>query len=159
VANREVIEKNGRPVRARTADLQRLKINPPPQPPQATAGGPQIYYTVEQPVPDNWIPMLPVQTAQGSLYLRRGTMEIPTTQGLLYVLPRALILDPGVPFFLADRVLPPGGILVDRYFRRTRAADGTTYVWMARKSGPGRGPGWSGLRFDIVQDMAKAASQ
>ena len=101
--------------------------------------------------------MLPVQTAQGSLYLRRGTMEIPTKQELLYVVPRALILNPGVPFFLADRVLPPTGILVDRYFRRTRWADGTTYL-MARKSGPGRGPGWSGLRFDIVQDMAKAAS-
>lgn len=146
------------PVNGQEAYLQRLKINPPPPRPQATAGGPQIYYTVEQPVPDNWIPMVPVQTTGGSLYLRRGTMEIPTTQGLLYVVPRALILDPRVPFFLADRVLPPTGILVDRYFRRTRSADGTTYVWMARKSGPGRGPGWSGLRFDIVQDLAKAAS-
>jgi hypothetical protein len=146
------------PVNGQEAYLQRLKINPPPPPPQATAGGPQIYYTVEQPVPDNWIPMIPVQTTGGSLYLRRGTMEIPTTQGLLYVVPRALILDPGIPFFLADRVLPPTGILVDRYFRRTRSADGTTYVWLARKSGPGRGPAWSGLRFDIVQNMAKAAS-
>jgi hypothetical protein len=146
------------PIDANLAYLQRLKTNPPPPPPQATTGGPQIYYTVEQPVPDNWIPMVPVQTAAGSLYLRRGTMEIPTAQGLLYVQPRALILDPGQPFFLADRVLPPTGILVDRYFRRTRASDGTTYLWMARKSGPGRGPGWSGLRFDLIQDMAKAAS-
>lgn len=81
---------------------------------------------MEQPVPDNWIPLVPVQTTQGSLYLRGGTMEIPTKQGLLYVTPRALILDQGVPFFLADRVLPPSGILVDRYFRRTRSADGTT---------------------------------
>jgi hypothetical protein len=140
------------------AYLQRLKLNGPPAPPQATADGPQIYYTVEQPVPDNWIPLLPVQTAQGSLYLRRGTMEIPTSTGPLYVAPRALILDPGKPFFLADRTLPPTGILADRYFRRTRSADGTTYVWIARKSGPGRGPGWSGLRFDLVQDMANSAS-
>jgi len=146
------------PIDGQEAYLQRLKSNPPPAPPQATANGPQIYYTVEQPVPDNWIPLLPVQTPQGSLYLRRGSMEIPTTQGLLYVTPRALILDPGQPFFLADRVLPPTGILVDRYFRRTRSSDGTTFLWLARKSGPGRGPGWSGLRFDIVQDMAKSAS-
>ncbi len=145
------------PVNGQEAYMQRLKLNGPPAPPQATAGGPLIYYTVEQPVPDNWIPLIPVQTAGGSLYLRRSTMEIPTQQGMLYVTPRALILDPGVPFFLADRVLPPSGILVDRYFRRTRAADGSTYVWLARKSGPGRGPGWSGLRFDIVQNMAKAA--
>ncbi len=146
------------PVNAQEAYLQRLRLNPPAGPPQATTDGPQIYYTVEQPVPDNWIPMVPVQTAQGSLYLRRGTMEIPTSGGLLYVMPRALILDPGKRFFLADRVLPPTGILVDRYFRRTRSADGSIYLWMARKSGPGRGPGWSGLRFDIVQDMAKAAT-
>ncbi len=68
--------------------------------------------------------MLPVQTAQGSLYLRRGTMEIPTTQGLLYVVPRALILDPGEPFFLADRVLPPTGILVGSAISRSRTSVG-----------------------------------
>jgi hypothetical protein len=145
-------------VNAQEAYLQRLAVNPAALPPQATAGGPQIYYTLEQPVPDNWIPLVPVQTPSGALYLRRGTMEIPTQQGLLYVVPRALILQPGEPFFLADRALPPTGILVDRYFRRTRSVDGSTYVWLARKSGPGRGPGWSGLRFDLAQDMAKAAS-
>jgi hypothetical protein len=145
-------------VNAQEAYLQRLAINPAALPPHATTGGPQISYTLEQPVPDNWIPLVPVQTPSGALYLRRGTMEIPTQQGLLYVVPRALILQPGKPFFLADRALPPTGILVDRYFRRTRSVDGSTYVWLARKSGPGRGPGWSGLRFDLAQDMAKAAS-
>jgi hypothetical protein len=145
------------PIDGQQAYLQRLQTNPPPPPPPAIPGGPQVYYTLEQPVPDNWIPMVPVQTAQGALYLRRGTMEIPTTQGLLSVTARALILDPGQPFFLADRTLPPTGVQVDRYFRRTRAMDGSTYLWMARKSGPGRGPGWSGLRFDLVQNVATAS--
>jgi len=143
-------------INGQQAYLQRLQTNPPPPAPPAIPGGPQVYYTVEQPVPDNWIPMVPVQTTQGTLYLRRGTMEIPTAQGLLYVTPRALILDPGQPFFLADRVLPPTGVQVDRYFRRTRAMDGSTYLWLARKAGPGRGPGWSGLRFDLVQNVATA---
>ena len=120
-------------------------------PPTATAGGPQIYYTVEVPVPNNWIPMVPVQTAQGALYLRRGTMEIPTTSGLVTVTARALLLDPGQPFFVADQVVPRSGIIADRYFRRARASDGSTYLWLARKSGPGQGPGWSGLRFDVVE--------
>jgi len=44
---------------------------------------------------------------------------------------------------------------VDRYFRYTRSSDGTIFVWMARKSGLGRGEGWSGLRFDIVRDLAE----
>jgi hypothetical protein len=64
---------------------------------------------------------------------------------------RALLLEPGQPFFLADQVVPRSGVIADRYFRRTRASDGSTYLWLARKSGPGQGPGWSGLRFDTLQ--------
>lgn len=141
------------PVDTHEAYLERVASNPPPPPPIQTAGGPKVYYTLEDPVPEYWIPMVPVQTAQGTLYLRRGTMEIPTSSGLIQVTARALILDPGKPFFVADRVVPQAGVQADRYFRRTRSSDGTTYLWMARKSGAGRGPGWSGLRFDVVDDM------
>jgi hypothetical protein len=136
--------------------LDRIKADPPPPPPVATPNGPQIYYTMETPVPDYWIPMVPVKTTQGALYLRRGTMEIPTSVGLRKIQARAVVLEPSHPFFLADRVVPRSGVHVKRYFRRTRSSDGTTFVWLARKSGLGRGPGWSGLRFDIVREMAKA---
>ena len=54
----------------------------------------------------------------------------------------------------ADRVVSRAGVQVDRYFRYTRSSDGKIFVWLARKAGQGRGPGWSGLRFDIVRDMA-----
>jgi hypothetical protein len=138
--------------------LDRLKRNPPPAPPTATADGPQIYYTIETPVPDYWIPMVPVQTKEGALYLRRGTMEVPTSAGLQKILARAVVLEPTHPFLLADRVVRRSGVQVDRYFRRTRSSDGTTFLWLARKSGFGRGPGWSGLRFDIVRDMGPAKS-
>jgi hypothetical protein len=144
------------PVDAYEMYLRRIKADPPPAPPVATPGGPQIYYTLETVVPDNWIPMIPVQTPQGALYLRRGTMEIPTSSGFVKLKARALILEPTHPFFVADRVILRSGVQVDRYFRRTRSSDGTTFVWMARKSGQGRGPGWSGLRFDIVRDMAQS---
>src|SRR5262249_52035633 len=107
-------------------------------------------------VPEYWIPMVPVQTAQGALYLRRGTMAIPTTSGPMMVVARAAILDPGQPFFVADRIIPPTGLQVDRYFRRARSADGSTFVWLARRSGPGRGQGWSGLRFDVVENLEQA---
>lgn len=79
----------------------------------------------------------------------------PTTFELLQ--PHALILEPGHPFFVADRVVSRAGVQVDRYFRRTRSADGSTFVWMARKSEEGRGPGWSGLRFDLVRDIPNAS--
>jgi hypothetical protein len=140
------------------AYLRWLKSNPVPPPPQATADGPQIYYTLEIPAPNNWIPMVPEQGPNGALYLRRGTMIIPTTSGPYTVAARAELLDPGQPFFLLDHVVPRSGVLADRYFRRARSADGNTLVWLARKSGPGRGPGWSGLRFDVIRQETPAAS-
>jgi hypothetical protein len=147
------------PVDMHEGYLDRVRRNPPPPPPRATAGGPQIYYTLEDPVPEYWIPMVPVQTAQGALYLRKGTMQIPTSAGSITVTGRALLLDPGQPFFVADRIIPQAGRLTDRYFRRARSYDGSTYLWMARSSGAGRGMGWSGLRFDVVNDMKPAAAK
>jgi hypothetical protein len=134
--------------------LRRVEANPPPGPREATPGGPQIYYTMETVPPDNWIPMVPVQTPEGGLYLRRGTMEIPdsSSSGFTDLKARALVLEPDHPFFVADHVVLRSGVRVNRYFRRTRSSDGTTFVWLARKSGLGRGPGWSGLKFDIVRD-------
>lgn len=148
------------PINAYETYLARLKEQPLSGPPQAAANGPQIYYTLETPVPDNWIPMIPVQSPQGELFLRRGTMEIPKSGGGFELLKaRAVILEPEHAFLVADRVISRAGLLADRYFRRTRSPDGSTFVWLARKSGPGTGPGWSGLRFDIVRQMAQAAAE
>ena len=89
--------------------------------------------------------------------IRRGTMEIATSGGFGLLKAHALILELQHPFFVADRVVSRAGMLVDRYFRRTRSADGGTFVWIARKSAQGRGPGWSGLRVHLVRDMAQSA--
>ncbi len=145
------------PVDAYEIYLRRIKADPLPSPPKATPGGPKIYYTLETSVPDNWIPMVPVQSPQNELFLRRGTMEIAKGSGFVFLKAHALILEPQHPYFIADRVVSRSGVLVDRYFRGTRSADGSTFVWMARRSTQGRGPGWSGLRFDIVRDMAQPA--
>ena len=147
-------------VNAYEAYLARLKAQPLPPPPQAQIGGPQIYYTLETPVPDNWIPMVPVQSPQGELYLRRGTMEIPAGGGTFQLLKaRAVLLEPQHAFLVADRVISRAGVLADRYFRRTRGSDWSTHVWLGRKTRPGTGPGWSGLRFDIVRPMRQAAGK
>jgi hypothetical protein len=57
-----------------------------------------------------------------------------------------------------DHMTPRSGILADGYFRRTRSSDGSTYLWLARKCGSGQGPGWSGLRYDVVRAEAAAPS-
>ena len=131
--------------------LQKIAANPLPAPPQATAGGPSVYYEMETPVPDNWIPMVAVQTPAGALYLRRGAMAAPG--GGAPIQPQAQILEPGVPYFVQDCAVPRSGVVVDRYFRYTRSADGTIFLWLARKSQVGTGSGWSGLRFDLIQDF------
>jgi len=132
---------------------QRLKDSPPPAPLPIVAGGPAITYTLETPPPDNWIPMVPVLSPANELYLRRGTMEIPTQDGFIKLQARGAILEPQHPFFVTDRAVPRSGTQVDRYFRYTRSSDGTIFVWLARRSGQGRGSGWSGLRFDLVQKL------
>jgi hypothetical protein len=136
---------------------QKLRNNPLPPPPTTTPGGPSIYYTLEDLPPDNWIPMVPVQSPQGALYLRRGSMKVPTGGGTFTLLKaRGEILEPQHPFFVTDRAVPRAGTQVDRYFRYTRSSDGTPFLWLARRSGQGKGPGWSGLRFDTVNDMTPA---
>jgi hypothetical protein len=139
--------------------LERIKRDPPPPPPAATPDGPQIYYTLETTPPDNWIPMVPVRSPQGEMYLRRGTLEIPTSSGFEQLKAHALILEPEHPLFVVDRAVSRAGVQVNRYVRYTRSSDGTIFVWQARKAGSGRGPGWSGLRFDIVRNMTSALGQ
>ncbi len=144
------------PVDAYQMYLQRLAANPPPPPPTATPGAPPIYYTLEQPPPDNWIPMVPVQTPGGGLYLRRGLMSSGSPAVDLHA--RALVLEPGQPFFVTDRSVPRSGVRVDRYFRYTRGSDGRNFLWLARKSAVGGGQGWSGLRYDTVRDATPSRS-
>jgi hypothetical protein len=107
--------------------------------PAAQAGDPAIYYELESHVPENWIPMIPVKTAAGGLAYRRGGNAF------------ASVLDPGDPFYLTDRIVTNIGTVATAGFRRTRGADGSTYVWFARSSKAGAGPGWGGLRFDTLQ--------
>ena len=135
---------------------QRLKADPPPPPPVATPGGPEIAYSLEKVPPDNWIPLVPVLTPSSELYLRRGTMEVPTSSGFIKLKARGAILEPQHPFFVTDAAVPRSGTEVDRYFRYTRSSDGTIFVWLARKSGQGTGSGWSGLRFDLVDKLTSS---
>jgi hypothetical protein len=134
--------------------LVRVSTDAPPPSGPAPAGSPPIAYTLEQVPPDNWIPLVPVQTPSGAMMFRRGTLDILTSHGIVPLVPHSVILEPGKPLFLTDHVLTQIGVEVSRYLRRTRWTDGSTCVWMARQSGPGRGPGWSGLRFDFLRDVS-----
>ncbi len=133
--------------------LARLREQGQAPPPEPAPAMPSIAYTLEHPPPDNWIPLVPVLPAVGqAAVFRRGTMDIPGPGGTVEQLTaHAELLEPGHPFYLTDRVVTPIGVSAQRLLRRTRLPDGSTVVWLARRSGPGRGLGASGLKFDYVR--------
>ena len=124
----------------------------PPQPPQVP-GGPAQAYQLEQIPPANWIPMVPVVAPSGARYFRRGILVRP---GYGDVHPGAALLQPGEPLFVADERIPREGTEVIRYFRRTRWTGGATVTWLAHRNGPGLGPSWSGLAFDLARPLPPA---
>jgi len=69
---------------------------------------------------------------------------------------RAPIVEPQHPFFVTDRTVGRPGVQAERYFRYTHSSDGSIFLWLARRSGQGRGSGWPVLRFDLVRDELKS---
>lgn len=136
--------------------LARLRQAGQAPPPDPAPEMPAVAYTLEHPPPDNWIPLVPVLPAVGqAAVFRRGTMAIPGPGGTIsQLVAHAELLEPGQPFYLTDRVVTPIGVSAERMLRRTRLPDGTTIAWLARSSGPGRGLGASGLKFDYLRDAA-----
>jgi hypothetical protein len=140
--------------------LARLRQQGQEPPPAPAPDLPAIAYTLEHPPPDNWIPLVPVLPAIGqAAVFRRGTMDIPGPGGTVTELAaHAELLQPGQPFYLTDRVVTPIGVGAQRLLRRTRMPDGSTVTWLARRSGPGRGLGASGLKFDYLRDGSASAA-
>jgi hypothetical protein len=134
--------------------LARLRQAGQAAPPDPAPDMPAIAYTLERPPPDNWIPLVPVLPAIGKASVfRRGTMDIPGPGGtVLQLAAVAELLEPDKPYYLTDRVVTPIGVSAQRLMRRTRLSDGSYVVWLANRSGPGRGLGASGLKFDYLRD-------
>ena len=115
--------------------------------------GAVLLYRLAGSVPDYWIPLVPVpvrQTDGGSIRLRRGRMLFSETAQLAEK-PGSRILEPGRRLSLYEEEVPRAGARVRRAYQYTRWIDGSTHLWIGRHKQPGRGEGWSGLRFDIVE--------
>jgi hypothetical protein len=143
------------PVDAYKTFLQTIQGAKDPKP-TYTPGGPDVYYSIEKVPPNNWVPMVPVLSRQGSLYLRRGRLEVtdPNDPTKIFKPPvHAVVLQPDRELYVVDHAVPRSGVRLTRYFRFSRSFYGHRFLWMARKSGLGRGAGWSGLAFDLVRDL------
>lgn len=138
-----------RPLDAHEAYFARVRELPAPLPEPVFRDEPDIDYRVGTEVPDNWIPLVPVQNGPRSFVFRRGVMG-----GALGRPAVSPLLEPGGPYYIAEEAIPRAGVRVTRRFRRARGPDGSTHVWLAREAAAGRGPGASGLAFDVLVPRA-----
>jgi hypothetical protein len=125
----------------------------PHEAPEARRPQGGLLYKLASPVPNYWVPLLPVATSAG-LRLRRGrvlepdgALEPAQAQG------RVLNPDPagGDGLSIYEEEIPREGVRVTRGYRLARWQDGSTHLWIGRSKEVGRGEGSSGLRFDTLE--------
>lgn len=116
-----------------------------PPPPETS----DLRYLLATPVPDNWIPLLP-ERAGAQVRLRRGAQQRATNDGTVSDIPPAGVLLGPEGLWLYPEEVPAAGARLTRAWQLTRWHDGSTHLWLGRTKGAGRGPGSSGLRFDVT---------
>lgn len=112
-------------------------------------------YKLATPVPENWIPFVPVRVAndQREIQLQRSSMPR-EVQGQVVgrVTPRTGIVSlPPSPFHFHEEEVPRAGAILTRSWQRSRWYNGKTYTWVGRRKQTGRGEAASGLEFDSVE--------
>jgi hypothetical protein len=143
---------HGRPVNRHETEAARRGATVPAG---ETPAAPLAYHLATQ-VPVHWIPLAAVRDRPTDpLRLRRALLLRGGPEGLKEPGPLGRILLPGKALELQEEEVPRTGIRVTRAFQCARAADGSTHLWMGRRKTPGRGEGFSGLRFDVVEETGR----
>ena len=109
------------------------------------------YYDLSSDVPENWVPLLPVQIplSGGGVQTRLKRGAVLVADGTQRVRPAlGEILATGSELLLRDEEVPREGVRVTRQYELARWIGGTTFLWAGRKKQVGRGEGSSGLAFD-----------
>lgn len=113
--------------------------------------GPLLSYRFASIIPENWIPYIAVRREVGkrSILLERANMiRNDPTLSPDPLLPKTLLLNSSLK--VNEETVSRAGLKVQLNYQRTRWINGSTYLWMGRNVGPGRGEGSSGLRFDYL---------
>jgi hypothetical protein len=123
----------------------------------APAGaGAAARYLLSSTVPENWIPLLPVQLPgdAGKVIsrLKRGAVLQPDGSQIPHHA-QGQALNASGALLLYDEEVPREGVHVLRSRRMARWIDGSTWLWTAFRREVGRGEGSSGLRFDQLLDQ------
>lgn len=129
-------------------------------------GDAQLIYRLMTPVPDHWIPFVPVPVdglpaGEGAVELLRGAILRFRADGSSDLAhPKGILLradpaaDPASDLLrLAEEEVPRAGAVVRRLMQLARTPDGRTVLWLGRDKRPGRGEGSSGMRFDAADPV------
>jgi hypothetical protein len=137
--------------------FEQQRYEEPPQPDQSNE---MLEYKLATEVPNNWVPLVPVQSSAG-LRLKRGKMLKPDGSQEL-VGAKGRILNPpgsnGNGLAIFEEEIPREGVRVTRTYQLARWQDGSTHLWIGRRKTVGRGEGSSGLRFDITKLQGGSSS-
>lgn len=106
-------------------------------------------YRLGTDVPLNWRPFIPTHLPGSNRAIRLQRARLPDqpleTAGVILRVPGT--------YFLAEEEVPRAGRIVSRAFKRARWIDGSTFLWIGRRSTTGRGEGSSGLVFDQITEV------
>ncbi|MEW2526460.1 hypothetical protein [Streptomyces sp. NPDC047071] len=132
---------------------QRRRLHPPPPADDPRA---DIAYEIASPVPENWIPFIPVHVPGDSRSVQLQRAAMPSEVDGTPVRPRTALLreglDAGRPYFINEEEVTRTGTRVTVAFHRTRWRDGRVVVWLAAQRATGHGERSSGLAFDLLKD-------
>jgi len=109
-------------------------------------------YRLMTPVPDHWIPLLPVRVEgenEPAITLQRG--RVAGLDGAPGPGPVGQVLEPGRQLFINEEEIPRGGVTVQRHYQLTRGGDGRVHLWAARRKRAGSGRVPDKLSFDTIE--------
>ena len=116
--------------------------------------GPPIRYRLATTIPENWIPYVPIHTGsrRRSVQLQRARMvRNVEEQEPEDIEARSRLLESAGPLHkINEETVTRAALKLQLTVQRTRWIDGSTHLWISRKTGPGQGEGSSGLRFDYL---------
>jgi hypothetical protein len=131
-------------------------IEVPGSPDPEPAPGAAIRYRLGTDAPPHWRPFIPVHVPGSirSVRLQRARLPHGNRDPL-----GVILIGPGLapePYYLNEEEAPRAGRIVTRSFQRTRWLDGRIVIWLGRRTATGRGPGESGLQFDVIEELGPA---
>jgi hypothetical protein len=116
----------------------------------------QWVYQAYTPVPQHWIPLVPVRLGEGDseqVYLRRGRMAVAP------LLPMGKLLDAAKPLRINEEAIAEAGLRVERRYQRARDAAGTVHLWIGRRVRTGSWPAAGRFTPDRLNHISQSQRQ